>query len=104
MCSLDALAVGPVFGVEAVVYSMCAVTGAPIRIADGAQARGEILVGIHFEGPSSCAAVSLCREMVFLAGDEAASSWQNVNAGARDLFDLGDAIELAERFFSPVVG
>jgi hypothetical protein len=104
MCSIDALAVGPVFGVESVVYSMCAVTHAPIRIADGAQAADEILVGVHFQDPSSCAASSLCRDMVFLVGDEAAAAWRDADPDARELFALGDAIEFAERFFAPVVG
>ena len=104
MCAIDALAVGPVFGVEAVVYSMCAVTHAPIRIADGAQASKEIIVGVHFQDPSSCAASSLCRDMVFLVGDEAAASWRDADPSARELYALDDAIEFAERFFTPVVG
>lgn len=104
MCALDALAIGPVFDVEAVVYSMCAVTEAPIRIADGAQAAGEIRMGIHFQDPSACAATSLCREMVFLAGDEAATEWLEADPGARELYELDDARAFAERFFAPVVG
>lgn len=104
MCALDALAVGPVFDVEAVVYSMCAVTHAPIRIADGAGAAGEIRMGIHFRDPSSCAASSLCREMVFLAGDEAAEVWLDADPDARELYELDEARAFAERFFGPVVG
>ena len=104
MCSLDALAVGPVFDVASEVYSSCAVTGAPIRIGDRAQASDEILMGIHFADPSSCAATSLCRQMVFLAGDDAAVVWAGEDPDAREVYTLKDAIDFAERFFSPVVG
>ncbi len=104
MCSLDALAVGPVFDVASEVYSSCAVTGAPIRIGDRAQVSDEIFMGIHFADPSSCAATSLCRQMVFLAGEDAAATWAGAYPGARAVYTLTDAIDFAERFFAPVVG
>lgn len=103
MCSLDALAVGPVFGVEATVHSVCAVTGAPIRLPGGAPTQG-VFVGIHYRDPASCAAASLCRNMVFLADASAAEAWRSTDPVAREVYTLPEAVEFAERFFAPVVG
>lgn len=64
----------------------------------------EIQVGIHWQPPQTCAANSLCREMVFLADATVAATWQTVAPAQRDCFSLPVAIELGAAFFTPPFG
>lgn len=108
MCAVDALAVSPLFGRPTQIESRCRVTGAPVQIQqDGttvlaAQPTATLQVGIHWQPPQSCAAHSLCREMVFLV-DAAAAAWQAIDPDRRDCFTLPGAIELGAAFFVPLL-
>lgn len=105
MCSLDALAVSPVFGVDTVVRSTCAVTGDPIEVTQpGFDPGSPVHVGIHFQDPATCAASSLCREMVFLRDAETAAGWRQVAPADRGVYGLAEAVEFADAFFRPIVG
>lgn len=105
MCSLDALAVSPVFGVDTVVRSTCTVTGDPIEVTQpGHDPGSSVHIGIHFQDPATCAATSLCREMVFLRDAETADSWRRVAPGDRGVYGLEEAVEFADAFFRPIVG
>ncbi len=105
MCSLDALAVAPIFGVEAVVESTCVVTGDPVAVAQPDFDRGSTVhIGVHFRSPDACAATSLCREMVFLRDAAAAAAWSTSDPDSRSVYRLPDAIAFAEAFFRDIVG
>lgn len=109
MCALDALSVAPMFDTGVSIDSLCHMSGAPVHIRQ----RGDdvleatpaqpIRVGIRWQPPGQCAAHSLCREMIFLVGDESATQWQAGDAEHRELFDLPTAIALGSAFFSPLV-
>ncbi len=107
MCSLDALAIGAVTGAPTTVRSRCAHTGRPIRVemADGVVDAAEPpapMIGIRWLEPGSCAAASLCPEMVFLADPGTAGRWVEA-AGDADRYRLDEAVTFAERFFRPVM-
>jgi mercuric reductase len=109
MCALDALAVSSMFGLDVSIDSRCAISGEPIYLRQ----RGlellqtapsdEILMGIHWQKVTSCAADSLCREMIFLKDLDTATSWQSMGHNARELFSLHEAMELAAEFFVPLI-
>jgi len=109
MCALDALAVSPLFGLSTEIESICRVTDTLIYLSQqgdtivAATPSTEIQVGIHWQPPQSCAAHSLCREMVFLRDGAAAATWRNTAPGTRDCFNLAEAIELATAFFTPLL-
>jgi mercuric reductase len=109
MCALDALAISPMFGHETWIESRCHVTGTVIRIF---QRRREILeanpshdirVGIHWKSFHSCAAHTLCTEMVFLKDSETAENWRSRDPNSIDVFTLAEAIELGAAFFLPLL-
>lgn len=109
MCSLDALAVAPMFGVTTRVISRCAVSGAAIDVHQ----RGDDLVsshppepwiGIRWQEPCGHAATSLCREMVFLSDEHAALEWRGADPDSAGILPLPAAIELAAAFFNPLAG
>lgn len=109
MCALDALAVSPMFGLEVQIDSRCAASQEPIHLRQ----RGlellemapseELLLGIHWQEATTCAAHSLCREMVFLKDLDAAMSWQKMAPEARELFGLQEAAQIAAQFFVPLL-
>ncbi|HMQ53391.1 MAG TPA: organomercurial lyase [Anaerolineae bacterium] len=109
MCALDALSVSPLFGIPVEIESNCRVTDQPLLLhQDGAtlpltKPSAEIQVGIHWQPPQTCAAHSLCREMVFLVDAAAAETWQAVAPEQRDCFSLPNAIALGAAFFSPLL-
>jgi mercuric reductase len=109
MCALDAVAVAPVFGLEVVTTSRCAVTGAPIRIhqvaeeVDTSEPDG-LRVGVRWQRPDGCAAHSMCREMVFLSDLETAEQWRGAEPDGAGIFDLSEAVEFGVGFFAPLIG
>ncbi len=72
--------------------------GGAVRAADPP----EPMVGIRWQEPGSCAAASLCPEMVFLADAVAARRWVEA-VGDADRYRLDEAVTFAERFFRPVM-
>jgi len=109
MCALDALAVSPLFGLEVQIDSRCAVSHAAIHIHQRDQEllevtpSNDLLLGIHWQQTSGCAAHSLCREMVFLENLEAAMTWQGLAPETRELYELQEAVKLAADFFKPLL-
>lgn len=107
MCSLDALAIGAVTGGAVTIRSTCAETGRAIvvRMSGGAVVASDPpapIVGIHWQDPGTCAAATLCREMVFLADAGASRRWAEA-VGTAGRYRLADAVEFADRFFRPVM-
>jgi mercuric reductase len=109
MCSLDAVAVAPVFFTDVVVRSSCAVSNQPITIHQN----GDLLVdahpsspwlGIGLDGVRGTASASLCRNMVFFAGETEANEWSAEQTARAATFDLTDAIALGTDFFGPLAG
>ncbi len=108
MCAVDALAVSCMFGVETRIDSRCRVSGEPIVVRQLERSLLEVVplgvqVGIRWQAPGSCAAHTLCREMVFLADSSAASQWQAEDPEQYELFSLAEALEIAARFFVPLL-
>lgn len=108
MCSLDAVAIAPVFERQVEIESSCASTGTLIRIhqSSGAVVSAEphgLRLGIRWSEPDGSAACSMCREMVFLADAETAERWRGSDPESAGIFDLADGIEFGYRFFRPLV-
>ncbi len=108
MCAVDALAVAPVFDCAVATASACAVTGAAIEVRQhGRRLMGvsptQPLVGVGWRKPHSCAAHSLCRDMIFLRDDEVAASWVKSDPQSRALYSLEEAIAIGAAFFAPLL-
>ncbi len=110
MCAVDALAVGPMFGVEVQIHSRCHRTGAPIHIRQKGKEVLEadpaiqgVRVGVRWQTPTSCAAHVLCRQMVFLKDPETARQWQGIDPNTMDVFTVAEAIDFGEAFFLPLM-
>jgi alkylmercury lyase len=109
MCSLDAVAMAPLFGRPALIESTCAIGGDSVRIEMVGQtvvsaAPPDVHIGIGFQETHGCAASSLCRDMVFLADRREAQRWQGEGGDRAPIFDLEAAVGLAVRFFGPLLG
>lgn len=111
MCSVDALAVAPMFGRPAQVSSRCRITGTAVEIGmDGATVTNpgevrQVRVGIDWAAadPTSSCSDSLCTDMVFLRDDAIAAAWHTADRSSREVFTVSEAVELADRFFSPLL-
>lgn len=110
MCALDALSVAPMFGVETSIKSSCAISGTPLTIqmqgeqVTAVEAGDNLYVGIRWQQPCGAAAHSLCRDMVFLLGQEAAEKWQQRSEIEGSVFDLPTAVAIGSAFFRPLMG
>ena len=109
MCALDAMAVSAMYGSIVEVESNCHVTGKPVRLRleidriAHAEPSRRIRVGIAWQSPCGHAAHSLCREMVFLLDEGIARNWHRETPASRSLFTLEEAVDVATRFFAPLV-
>jgi Alkylmercury lyase len=109
MCAVDALAISPMFGRETWIESRCHVTGATIRILQRgreiqeASPSREIQIGIRWQSFNTCAAHTLCTDMVFLKDPETANSWRNSDPESIELLTLAEGIELGAAFFLPLL-
>jgi mercuric reductase len=109
MCAVDALAISPMFGTEAWIESKCHVTGVPIRILQQGRKIVEaspspgIRVGIRWQTFNTCAAHTLCTEMVFLKDEATANRWRNTDPTSIELLTLPEAVELGTAFFLPLL-
>lgn len=111
MCALDALAVSPMFDMDAQISSQCRVTHDAINIKQSRQTITHLdeVANVHFgiiwaaasEG-GSCAN-SLCMEMIFLRDKEIAQQWMAEDLDNREIFSLQEAVEFSERFFVPLM-
>ncbi|HUX25969.1 MAG TPA: alkylmercury lyase family protein [Burkholderiales bacterium] len=111
MCALDALAVGPMFGMKTQVDSRCRITGDPVNIQQSGKAIenadevGDLHLGIAWgaaDADSRCAD-SLCRQMVFLRDSAVARQWLMDDSASREIFTLPEAVEFAARIFVPLM-
>jgi mercuric reductase len=109
MCAVDALAISPMFGRETWIESRCHVAGTTIRILQHrrdileASPSPEIRVGIRWQATKTCAAHTLCAEMVFLKDEETANRWRNTDPASIELLTLSEAVELGAAFFLPLL-
>jgi alkylmercury lyase-like protein len=114
MCAVDALSISPMFeqetfGQETWIESKCHVTGTPIRIFQQganiveASPSREIRVGIRWQSFSTCAAHTLCTEMVFLKDAATAERWRASDPPSIDMLTIPEAIELGAAFFVPLL-
>lgn len=111
MCSLDALAVSPMFGMETQINSRCRITGDPVHIRQSGKAIenldavADLHVGIAWGAANAdvYCADSLCMEMMFLRDEKTARQWLMIDCEGREIFTLADAVEFASRFFVPLV-
>ena len=108
MCALDAIAIAPVFNQTTSIKSLCHITKDTIEIKQtGKEINNEheckdVHVGIRWQDAGSCAAESLCLEMVFLKNQNTAEDWLN-RGHDKSIFNLTDSIEFATRYFSPLI-
>lgn len=109
MCAVDALSVGPMFNANVEISSSCHLTGTAITVhMQGATLHevspsSDVHVGVRWQSPSSCAAHSLCLEMVFLQNRPTALEWQAGDKENTSLFKLQDAIAFGAGFFTPLL-
>ena len=108
MCAFDAIAIAPVFNVTMNVESHCYVTKDPIEISQSAnelisvKPSKDIYIGIRWQSAGSCAAESLCMEMLYLKDEAIAKQWQGGNEDY-SIYPLPDAIEFATKYFKPLL-
>jgi hypothetical protein len=109
MCALDALAVAPMFGIATRIKSSCTISGEPVLIqmrgekVESLDAPASLYVGIRWQSPCGAAAHSLCRDMVFLVGQEAVDKWQQRSEVEGSVFDIPAAIAIGAAFFRPLL-
>jgi len=109
MCALDALSVAPMFETSVEIQSRCHVSDIPIviRMHDDdinlTLPSSDIMVGIHWQMPSDCAAHSMCTDMVFLVDAQAAQEWQIKDKKNKSVFTLQDSIDIGIRYFLPLI-
>ncbi len=106
MCSIDALAVAPVWGIPTRIESRCAVGDVPLEVEQTpSSARSTpdgLRVGIRWQAPTGSAAGSMCRQMVFLADAGTAREWQAAGSEA-SVYSLDEGVDFARGFFGPLM-
>lgn len=109
MCALDAVSVAPMFDADVEIDSRCHVTHENIHIHQNGQEVIEALpsrdihIGVRWQNPGSCAAHSMCLEMVFLKDRDTALRWQKGDLENTSIFSLSEAILFGAGFFMPLV-
>jgi mercuric reductase len=109
MCAVDALSVSPMFGGEVEIESCCHVSKEPIYIRQHDREVLERLpgqgltVGVRWQNFTSCAAHSLCLEMVFLKDQVIAQEWRSIDEENIDIFTIDEAIAFGAGFFKPLL-
>ncbi len=111
MCALDALAAAPMFARSAEINSRCCISGEPVRIVQLASgevesaSRKDIYFAIDwgaFHETTSCAE-SLCLQMNYINGEQAARQWHDEDFERRELFTLSEAVAFSSQFFVPLI-
>lgn len=108
MCAVDALAVAPLFETEVQTVSRCRVSGEPVRVRQQGARIIEIQpatlrVGVRWQAPVGHAAHSLCMEMVFLQGADAAQHWHAGALDRHDVYSVDEAVLFGAGFFRPLL-
>lgn len=107
MCAFDAIAIAPVFNTSTSIKSHCHVTKNTLEISQCGstvnyiQGSDDLCIGIRWQDTGSCAAESLCMEMIFLKDKNTALQWQD-SSSDKTLFSLTEALEFATRYFKPL--
>lgn len=108
MCAFDAVAISPVFNIKTKIISNCYLTQEKVVIKQSGNQlekvtpTADVHIGIRWQTPGSCAAQSLCMEMVFLLDNKVANQWRDNNAD-KDIYCLDEAIAFATSYFKPLV-
>ena len=107
VCAFDSLAISSMFKKEVIIDSQCVVTGKPIQIKLNQNViqyanLPDIHIGIRMQDPGSCAADSICREMVFLENAGLAEEWSRRRENAY-IFTLSEAMELSSNYFAQLL-
>lgn len=108
MCAFDAISIAPVFGVSTTVKSHCHISNEKIEIhqsgdkIQSVKPSRDIYIGIKWQQTGSCAAESLCMEMVFLKDKKVAIDWMESDENI-SVFPLDDAIKFAVNYFKPLI-
>ena len=108
MCAFDAISIAPVFDVATKITSNCHVTKEKIEIEQKGNEvisvipSKDIYIGIKWQSTGSCAAESLCMEMVFLKDKVTAEQWKGDNEHI-DIYPLDAAIEFGIKYFKPLL-
>jgi len=108
MCAFDAISIAPVFDVSSRVVSHCHITKEKIEIHQNGynvlsvSPSKDIYIGIKWQSTGSCAAESLCMEMVFLKDKEIATSWMDSDENI-NVFPLDEALKFAVNYFKPLL-
>lgn len=111
MCAFDALAVSSMFALPTRIESRCRISGCSILIEqNGANLQiiepGTTVFGaIDWDARDSgqSCSVSLCTEMMFVAGNDNAVSWRDENPASRELFTLDEAHVFISAVFVPLM-
>ena len=111
MCAVDALAVSQMYDLTTQIYSRCRITDAPIYLEQAdtkiinLDEHVDIQICIAWESTQTnlkCAN-SLCREIFFVDSKKTADIWQKGEPRNREIFTLDEAVELARKFFVPLM-
>jgi len=112
MCAFDALAISSMFGLPTRIESQCYVTKRNIVIKQNGndifviEPKKPVVAAINWTaaaGASSCS-TTLCCEMIFIAGEDNATSWQSENPDRREIFELTVAHAFISAVFVPLMG
>lgn len=107
VCAFDALAISAMFKKEVVIDSQCFLTEKPLQIRINQEELlhanlPNIHLGVRMQDPGSCAAQSICREMVFLENAEIAEEWSQDKENAYT-FSLPEAMQLSINYFTKLI-
>ncbi len=111
MCAFDALAISSMFNLPTRIESRCHLSDASIVIGQNdddivvIEPQAPVFAAINWAaaaGASSCSA-TLCCEMIFIVGEDSATSWQNETPDSRELFELGEAHAFISAVFVPLM-
>ncbi len=111
MCAFDALAVSSMFSLPTRIESRCQLSNRSIVIEQydddisTIEPQEPVFAAINWgaaAGASSCSA-TLCCEMIFIVGEDKATSWQNEAPDSRELFELNEAHAFISAVFVPLM-
>lgn len=109
MCAFDAFGIAPVFGKHVETWTRCPITGQEIFVEQQGNTvvtvkpGPDIQIGVAFRDPQAVAAHSLCSGMIALSDRPSAVAWQAGHADTHEFAPLDEAIDMATRFFRPLL-
>jgi hypothetical protein len=111
MCAFDALAISSMFALPTRIDSRCRISGchivieqndASLRVIEPDTAVFGAIDWDARDSAQSCS-VSLCTEMMFIAGGDNADTWRDLKPAGRELFTLDEAHALISAVFMPLM-